>query len=475
MLLLSDGSVMAKGFAPDGTGNAWYRLKPDVTGSYINGSWTVLQPMNDTREYFSVQLLTDGRVFVAGGEYPRDTNNNIIGRATAEIYDPVTNIWTYINPPVSLLDPASPSPALGNGNQAFSDSVSEILPDGSVLVAPVGPNTYGGTLIYSAATNSWSAGPTLANNVGYQDEAAWVKLPDDSILTIDPFGQNGYSERYIPSLNSWVSDANVPVNLYDPYGGEEGAGFLLPNGQAFFLGSTGVTALYTPSGSTAAGSWTAGPVIPNSQGTPDAPAAMMVNGKILCAVSPLPTSAQHFPSPTSFYEYDYSTNTFNQVNGPTGQTQPEPSYPSVMLDLPDGTVLYADSDSQLYVYQPAGGPLASGKPTISSVTLNQDGSYQLTGTLLNGISEGAAYGDDWQMATNYPIVRLADSLGRVYYARTYNWSSRSVMTANQSETTTFTLPANLSSTTTYSLVVVANGIASDPVPFSITSTPTPTP
>jgi len=36
----------------------------------------------------------------------------------------------------------------------------------------------------------------------YQDEASWVKLPDDSILTIDPFGT--LSERYIPASNSWV-------------------------------------------------------------------------------------------------------------------------------------------------------------------------------------------------------------------------------------------------------------------------------
>ena len=43
------------------------------------------------------------------------------------------------------------------------------------------------------------------------------------------------------------------------------------------------------------------------------PAAMMMNGKILCSVSPVPTSGNHFPSPTTFYEYDYLTNAFTSA------------------------------------------------------------------------------------------------------------------------------------------------------------------
>ncbi|NOU08308.1 MAG: M48 family metalloprotease, partial [Hyphomicrobiaceae bacterium] len=41
-------------------------------------------------------------------------------------------------------------------------------------------------------------------------------------------------------------------------------------------------------------------------------------------------------------------------------------------------------------------------------------------------TEGAAYGDDWQMSTNYPLVRLTSGGGTVYYARTFNWSSTGV-------------------------------------------------
>lgn len=453
MLLLSDGTVIAAANDGNTIDNRWFRLTPDNHGSYANGTWTSIAPMHDTRLYYSSQVMMDGRVFVAGGEYGS-------GSSYAEVYDPVANSWTHVYPPVDLWNPSV--------NQ-FYDSVSEILPDGSVMIMPVFPHASATPIRYNPATNTWSnAGPLFRGH--YQDEASWVKLPDDSILTIDPFGTN--SERYIPSTNTWVNDSNVPVQMYDSFGSELGAAFLLPNGKAFYLGATGNTAIYTPTGNTNPGTWVAGPVIPGNHGTPDAAAAMMVTGKILCAVSPVPTSADHFPPPTSFYEYDYSSNSFTSVNGPTGSTENYSSFVTLMLDLPDGSVLYSHFGSDLYVYQPSGAPLAAGKPVIQSVTPNNDGSYHLSGTGLNGISEGAAYGDDQQMNSNYPLVRLTDGSGNVYYARTYNWSSTSVRTGNRVITTEYRLPANLPQAN-YQVVVVANGIASDSVCTTIANVTAP--
>ncbi len=437
MLLLSDGTVIAQ---RSGTSATWYRLTPDIHGSYVNGTWTTLAAMHDTRLYFSSDVLKDGRLFVAGGEYGT-------GEKTAEVYDPLCNAWTMT--PVS--------------GQSFSDSISKVITNGNVLVSPVGPSNSGFTIIYNYASNTWTTGPKLFRG-SYQDEASWVKLPDNSILTIDPFGTN--SERYIPASNTWINDANVPVRLYDSFGFEMGGGLLLPDGRAFFLGATGHSAYYTPSGSTNAGTWAAGPDIPNAMGTPDAAAAMMVNGKILCAASPVPTSANHFPTPTSFYEFDYVSNLFTAVNAPTGATENNSTYYTVMLDLPDGTVLFSHFSSQLYVYTPDGSPLAAGKPDISAITQNADSTFHLTGTGLNGICEGAVYGDDWQMDGNYPIVRLTDVSNKVYYARTVNWSSTGVMTGATPVSTDFVLPSGLASGT-YSLVVVANGNSSDPVSFDV--------
>ncbi len=84
---------------------------------------------------------------------------------------------------------------------------------------------------------------------------------------------------------------------------------------------------------------------------------MMVNGKVLCVVSPTPTSSNHFPTPTSYYEYDYTTNTFNEskcarrwIDTPHSMLRG-----ANMVDLPNGQVLYADQGStRYYVYTPDG-------------------------------------------------------------------------------------------------------------------------
>src|SRR5207302_646903 len=149
----------------------------------------------------------------------------------AEVYDPVTNSWTQTNPPSTLLNAV-------HGN-SFYDSDCKILANGSVLISPVIPRQSGIALLYNPVSNTWSAAGRYVRGT-YQDEASWVKLPDDSILTLDPFGTN--SERYIPSTNTWVNDSVVPVQLYDSFGGELGAALLLPDGRAFLIGATGHTA-----------------------------------------------------------------------------------------------------------------------------------------------------------------------------------------------------------------------------------------
>ena len=447
MLLLSDGSVMchSNSGGADGNGTLWDKLTPDINGSYVNGTWTTTAPMNDTRLFFSSQVLKDGRVYVGGGEYGT-------GLAKAETYNPLTNTWT-------------PAPAPG---ASLSDANSEILEDGRVLQAMVDGAVspfLRTTKIYDPAANTFTAGPT---SNGIHNESVWIKLPDNSILFVDRLSTN--CERYIPATNTWITDATVPVNLYDPFGDETGAAVLLPDGRAFFIGAQGTTALYTPSGNTSPGTWVAGPNVPNATGAPDAPMAMMANGKVLCAVSPAPTSsATLFIPPTYFYEYDYLSNSFQQVHAPGGGLSLNIAcYQTNFLNLPDGSILYAQNQSSnsasYYVYQPFGSQTAAGKPTITGISQTSCTSYQISGTQFNGISEGSAYGDDWQMSTNYPVIRLTNG-SNVYYCRSFNWNSTGVRRGNLPDNCQFTLPAGLP-IATYSLVVTANGIASDPISFT---------
>ena len=60
---------------------------------------------------------------------------------------------------------------------------------------------------------------------------------------------------------------------------------------------------------------------------------------------------------------------------------------------------------------------AAWQPVITTflTTLIIGHSYLPTGTGINGISQANNYGDDAQMATNYPIVQLTDkNSGKIY-------------------------------------------------------------
>jgi hypothetical protein len=449
VLLLSDGTVMCSD--ANSSTNTWYRLTPDAYGSYVNGAWSSLASANYGRALFAADVLPDGRVFVAGGEYGTGITN-------AEIYDPVADHWSVIDPPKSLFDPSK--------GDIFSDMISIVIPDGRVLMAPVTPRTYGGTLIYNPLSNVWMGGPTLTNGDYDQDECGWVNLADGSILTVDGCAQT--SQRYIPSLSQWKPDGNLPVFIWNTVGSgcEIGPALTLPDGEAFYAGGSGSSALYTPSGNNSPGTWRATPVLPNHLEAADSPGAVMVNGKVLMAVATNCFNGGCL-SPWYYYEFDYSVGangSFTQVSAPTVGLNSNFIVPW-MLDLPDGSVLLSLSLKQLNVYQPVGSPMAAWKPVINSITPKDDGSFHLVGTGLNGVTEGANEGDDGQMASDYPLVRMTNNAtGYVYYARTYNWSSTRIQTGTTPESTEFTVPTGLAPGS-YSLVVVANGIASDPVTF----------
>jgi hypothetical protein len=438
MLLLSDGTVMAQGAPLGSVGSSqWFRLTPDASGSYANGTWTTLASMHVSRQYFPSNVLPDGRVFLVGGEYSSGggfTN-------TAEMYDPLTDTWTNLrNFPLSQ----------------FGDDPTALLPDGRILAGYYnGAQTY----IYNPASDTWTFATTKLHG-DISDEETWVKLPDDSILSYDVWGSPAvHSQRYIPSQNRWVDADDLPVVLSGPDGGDElGPAFRLPDGRVWFTGATGHTAYYDLSSN----SWAAGPDLPAIGGRQlsayDNPGAVLPNGRVIIAVGRLPV----YGTPTSILEFDPTTDTYTDVSPPVtvlGLTGA--AYNFRMLVLPTGQILVANGTSgRLALYTPDGAPDASWRPAIASVADNGDGTFTLTGTQLNGLSEGAAYGDDAEMSSNYPIVQVTDSAGQVLYARTYNWSSTGVATGDTLETTQFTLPAGVIGS--YSLTVIANGIASDP-------------
>jgi autotransporter-associated beta strand protein len=506
MYQLTDGSVLVQGGGLHGQGqnqtglasDRFFRLTPDATGSYVHGTFGDAGSLSTQRLYYAANVLTSGRLFALGGEYsgasvsPTDTN-------TGEAFDPITNTWGH----VAHVPPAG-----------FGDGPTVLLRDGRVLAGHFqGTATY----LYNPATDQWAqTGSKLHGD--RSGEETWALMPDGGVLSYDISASAAagqfLAQRYVPaglplpngntSSGQWV-DASpppgiVPILSDASVGYELGAIVRLADGRMFVLGANGHTAFYTP----ATGTWTAGaavnadlPVLGGVQlVAADGPAAVLPNGRVLLALSPKGSAVNQpysFPTPTYLYDFDplnttapYALQTAGNTGGLGGPGGPgntglavalntAPASQMRMLVVPTGHVLLSVSNSPtVWDYTPAAVPPSGPAPQVSGVGTpvngaydgapNADGSYTLHGTYLTGFSEGAAYGDDAEMSTNFPLVRLTDSTdGTVWYARTSGWTPGVADPALR--TVTFVLPPNLPAGD-YALQVVASGVASAAIDFT---------
>jgi hypothetical protein len=119
----------------------------------------------------------------------------------------------------------------------------------------------------------------------------------------------------------------------------------------------------------------------------------------------------------------------------------------------------------MLLYTPSGFPQAAWRPVITSVTLVSGRTYTVTGTQLNGLTTGAALGDDGGFATNYPLVRIRQSSGQgqIFFCATSNFNN---MAPGQTTQFQFTCSSSIPSGS-YSLAVVASGVASGTKPFNL--------
>jgi len=437
--LLTDGTVLAQG----GEGQDWWKLTPDINGSYVNGTWTQVASLAANYDPYAMasQTLADGRVLIEGGEY-NFGNFSVTNLGAA--YDPVANTWTNLTPP--------------SGWGYIGDSPSTILPNGHFLIgrkfdmqmADLDPSTMTWTAVASTGKADWNA------------EEGWVLMPNGTVLTWDVLN-SPHAEHYVPSLQQWISDGNTATDLMGPpevgciqYGGgeycppgETGPGILRPDGTVYATGATpqgqnhGHTSVYHPPATpTDSGTWTAGPDFPNNDDAGDNFAALLVNGKVLVE-----------GNSGRFYEFDG-----------TNLTPTLSSFGGSLLVLPTGQILVGGSQ----VYTSTGSYLQPWAPFIltcpSSVTRGQ--SYTVFGKQFNGLSQAANFGDEFETATNYPLVRIVNNAtGHVFYAKTHDHSTMAVATKSIPTYTHFDVPANME-TGAGKLYIVTNGIPSPP--FNVT-------
>jgi hypothetical protein len=512
MLLLTDGRVLVHS-EPNCTScqstdySSWYTFTPDINGSYLNGTWTeVAAPTGYSPLYFGSAVLADGKVIVEGGEY--DCSSGTCEAAWQDhgaFYDPVTNTWAAISPPAKPFKWTS-----------IGDAQSVVLADGTYMQA----NCCGVVLdgaknpqaaVFHESTRTWSEVKDTGKADEF-DEEGWTLLPNGEILTVDayvgsfnsgtcttssssPEPTACNSEVYNPATQTWTSAGSTVVQLWDSCEStitmgktetlasyELGPAVLRPDGTVFYTGSNSCGPANTAIYNSNTGNWTAGPAFPALCGplpctdgdapatcgdtcaVNDGPATLEINGNVLVFAS---TGAEFSP-PGQFFEWNGTT--LYTFTTPTTAVS-DGSYVGHLLLLPNGQIMFTDFSTNVWILTSAGTYNPSWAPTITKLAATNihpgQLSVKLTGTQLNGLSQGAFYGDDYQDATNYPLVRITNnSSGNVFYCRTHNHSSMGVATGPQTVYTYFDVPADTELGESQ-LVVVANGIPSSPVTVKI--------
>jgi hypothetical protein len=437
-LLLTDGRVLGQGF-----GNSdWWTLTPDINGSYVNGTWTQVASLPaGYSPYAETEAVNiDGRVIIEGGEY---NFGSFAFTNQGAVYDPLANTWTMQPPP--------------NGWGFIGDSPSSVLPNGKFLigqkftmaVAELDPYTLQWTNLASTGKSDFNA------------EEGWTLLPNGTVLTAD-VKNSPNSEHYDVASQTWIQDGSTVANLMGPcevdcangirgaWGtyfppGEIGPAVLRPDGTVFATGAlhlganTGHTAIYTPGAPDSPGTWVAGPDFPNGDDAGDNFAALLTSGNVLVEGN-------------SGSLYEFNGTTFIQTASASG----------TLLVLPTGEILLGGNA----VYRSAGTYQQFWAPMLfplSVAAIQRGSTFRAVGSNFNGMSQAHGFGDEFQTATNYPLVRLTNmSTGHVFYARTHDHSSMGVRHLGSLASTNFDVPANAETGTT-KMEVVANGIPSNPI------------
>ena len=210
MLLLTDGTVMCQ----QTMATNWWRLSPNPFGDYAAGTWSLLAPMSEGRLYYASAVFSDGRVFVAGGEYNGAGQN--VDLATGEIYDPITNSWT----------PLANTP----GWARIGDAPCTVLPDGTLLLGSIDDQQ---ASIYDPGAGTWTA---VTGKDDRSSEETWTLLQDGSVL-VPECASHPKAEKFLTPENRWVPAQALPIDLVEASSIEIGPAVVLPSGHVFAIGA----------------------------------------------------------------------------------------------------------------------------------------------------------------------------------------------------------------------------------------------
>jgi hypothetical protein len=240
---------------------------------------------------------------------------------------------------------------------------------------------------YNPATGTWSGIspsdgtangtiPQLSSpKLGYELGAS-LRLQDGRVFEI---GATQHNALYNPSTNTWAAGPDTVGTLNgipSPFGSDDGPAAILPNGHVIYAADSGASG-FTSSGNITAGS----PVVTNIPSTAILQVYWPVNGKgipggsyIVSVNSPSQVTISSpatatisadkiswggtYSNPAELFDFDPLKNTITQVTSalPDPNLPFEGSYPTRMLILPTGQLLFSDDSAQLWVYTSSGRP-----------------------------------------------------------------------------------------------------------------------
>lgn len=402
----------------------------------VNNSFTLAanKVYNDSSDEEGWTKLANGKIITY--DVSQTVNSGI---SYAEIYDPVANKWSSISPADGSA--GGTLPLLSSTEVGYELGPALRLLDGRAFLI----GATGNTALYNPATNTWAAGPVITGRLNGipatfgSDDAPGAILPNGDVIFAADAGPSP-----VISTGSTVSGSAVITGINSTATIQIGWGVTQTSGSRVIPGGAFVKGVDSPTQVT---------ISRNAAG-----AASGIGLQFGGVYSP----------PTQLFDFDPRTNTISPVSpaSPDTRLQTLSSFSTRMLMLPTGQLLFADGSSQLWVYTPDGTAPSAYQPVTTGVVYSP-GVFTLTGLRLSGQSAGAAYGDDAEMDENYPVVRLVNSAGSVYYCRTTNWSSVGVGTSSTPQTVDFTLNGAVTAGN-YSLIVSAAGISSAPTPITIT-------
>jgi Tol biopolymer transport system component/N-acetylneuraminic acid mutarotase len=171
--------------------------------------WTTAAGLGNPRGNHTATLLANGKVLVAGG---LGTTGEL---ATAELYNPATDTWSFT----------------GSLASARHDHTATPLANGKVLVA--GGEKNGQSLdtaeLYDPNTGSWSSAASLISK-RLLHTATLLQNGKVLITEGDGIGTSHSAELYDPTMNTWTSAASLAT------GRVFHSATLLPNGKVLVAG-----------------------------------------------------------------------------------------------------------------------------------------------------------------------------------------------------------------------------------------------